>query len=145
MKYYKSDEIDILTEQTAYTLDNLLNLLGSVYILNQNNILISDMHTDNVIQSKESMTIIDTDLYRINRFFSQHSLERHNINALKYLFETLYIEALKKYHPEYNNEVTISTIKNMFNLYNNQSFDYLISTLSKYKFPIEYIIKKKVR
>ena len=83
MKYYKNEEIDILTTETIYTLDNLLRLLSSVNILNQNHILISDTHSENVILNKDAITVIDTDLYRLNRFFKQLPLEMHNLNALK--------------------------------------------------------------
>lgn len=144
MKYYKPEEIDILSETSEYTIENLLALLSSVSTLNQNHILISDTHSDNVILGKNEITVIDTDLYRLNRFFTQSSLEERNINALKYLFQTLYIEALKQYHPEYCSEITIEIIKNIFKLNTKASVENTINTLSQYKYPIDYI-RKKVR
>jgi len=142
MKYYKPEEIDILSEKAEYTKENLLALLSSVNILNQNHILISDTHSDNVILSKDQITVIDTDLYRLNRFFTQSSLEKHNINALKYLFESLYIEALKKYYPEYCSEITTAIIKNMFKLNDEESVENTLNVLTQYKYPIDYIRKR---
>ena len=54
---YKNEEIDILTEDTTYTINNLYNLLLTVRTLTENNILISDTHTENVILDREKITI----------------------------------------------------------------------------------------
>lgn len=144
MKYYKNEEIDILTTETSYTLNNLLRLLSSVKILNQNHILISDLHSENVILGKDTITVIDTDLYSINRFFKQLSLEMHNLNALKCLFESLYTEALEKYHPEYDNHMTQMIIKDIFKLYGTVAVEDTCRSLSQYKYPIDYL-KKRIR
>ena len=139
MKYYQSDEIDILTEKQSYTINNLYDLFLAVCILNKNNILISDTHSENVILSKEKITIIDADLYRINRFFQKLSLELHNLDALRSLFENLYIYALKKYHNEYYNETAVYRIKSLFQVYSTSQINGTLKTLSKYKYPIDYI------
>lgn len=144
MEYYPSEEIDILTEDTLYTLDNLFNLLSSVNILNQNHVFISDSHSENVILNKDGITIIDADLYRLNSFFKQLSLEMHNLNALKYLFESLYIDALKKYHPEYYNKLSVAIIKDTFKLYGTLAATDTYKMLSQYKYPIDYL-KKRIR
>ena len=144
MKYYESEEIDILTEESLYTINNLDNLLSSVNIINKNNIFISDTHLENVILNKEKITIIDADLYRRNRFFQQLSLELHNIDALRSLFENLYIHALKTYHHEYYNEITRLRIKSLFQLYGSSQVRNTLNTLSKYKYPIDYV-RSKVR
>ena len=144
MKYYENEEIDILTEESPYTINNLYSLLSSVNILNKNNILISDTHSENVILNKEKIIIIDADLYRINRFFQKSSLEFRNVDALRCLFESLYINALKKYHSEIYNELTIEIIKNLFQLYSSSQVRDTFGTLSIYKYPIDYI-RSKVR
>lgn len=144
MKYYKKEEIDILAEETPYTINNLYDLFLTVSTLNKNNILISDTHSENVILNKDKITIIDADLYRINRFFQKASLESHNLDALRCLFENLYIQALKKYHSEYYNKTTIYRIKSLFQLYNSLQVSETLKTLSTYKYPIDYV-KSKVR
>lgn len=144
MRYYENREIDILTEETHYTINNLSTLLSTVNILINNNILISDTHLENVILDKEKITIIDADLYRINRFFQKQSLEFHNLDSLRSLFESLYIYALKNYHSEIYNEFTLGKIKSLFKLCNQSQVHNTLNTLSQYKYPIDYV-RSKVR
>lgn len=142
MKYYTSEEIDILTTEMPYTLTNLANLLESVDTLNRNNIVIDDTHSNNAILGSTEITIIDVDLYHFNRFYNKFQLKVKNINALKYLFESLFIEAIIKYHPEYNTFTVLEVIKSIFNLYDTSSVENTYRRLEKYKYPIDYVRKR---
>lgn len=144
MKYYKPEEIDILTTPMAYTLNNLYNLLFSVDILNKNNILINDMHTGNMILGDKNITIIDTDLYTFNKFYTNGQLHFKNLCALSHLFEQIYLEALVEYHPDLKNKITIEIIKNLFKIQNKLSIDDTFMLLEQYDYPIDYI-KRRIR
>ena len=138
MEYYEPKDIDILTAPTEYTLDNLFNLYKAIQILIKNNILMSDTHTENIILGDKTITVIDTDLYTSNRFHKGLELELKNKIQLKGLFSELYKESIVENHPELETYFIIETIKNMFMLYNDQSYSRLVDTLSKYQYPIDY-------
>lgn len=139
MKYYLPEEIDILTEPIDYTLSNIFNILDSVNTLTQNNILICDMHTGNIIINNDGITIIDTDLYTFNKFYVESTLRFKNISALQYLFQEIYFEAMKKYHSEYYSHTTSELIKNLFRLYSPREQEETHKKLTKCKYPIDYI------
>jgi len=145
MKYYQDEDIDILTMPTEYTLDNLFGIQTSVDILTQNNIQIEDTHTGNIIMDNNNITIIDTDLYAFNRFHTKEQLQFKNIQKLEYLFREIYAEAIADYHSEYKDYKTMVLIRNMFKLYLQREINEIYSELSKYKYPIDYIKKKRKR
>lgn len=138
--WYESENIDILLEDSYYTLINLYAIFESMGILCNNNVWINDLHTDNVILGKKDMTIIDTDLYTINRFLDRDSLVSKNINAITNLFYNLYLEALKK-HPELYNERNIELIKGLFKNVSCEEIDKNSATLLRCKRPINYLRK----
>lgn len=102
MRYYEKEEVDILTMPTEYTIDNLLGIKSSVETLTQNNILISDTHSSNIIMNSNNITIIDTDLYTFNDYYPECVLEHKNIKSLEYLFKNIFYEAISKYNNEYD-------------------------------------------
>ena len=138
--WYEKEDIDILLEGSDYTLSNLYSMFLSLVTLCDNNVWISGLHTDNVILGKKDMTIVDTDLYTINRFFSKDSLVSKNINAITNLFYNLYLEALKK-HPELYNERNIELIKGLFKNVSCEEIDKNSATLLRCKRPINYLRK----
>ena len=142
MKYYQSENIDILTMPTDYTIDNLYKLYNSVIKLSKNNVFISDMHTVNIIMNKNGITIIDYDLYVLNGYFTGPLLEYKNIYSLRYLFKEIYKEALVEYHKEYNSEISRCLIDCAFEMWTKEELDKTCKKLTKYKYPIDYIIKK---
>jgi len=143
MRYYESENIDILTMPTEYTLDNLSGILKSVNTLTQNSIQIEDSHTENVIMDSNNITIIDTDLYTFNRFFTKEQLQFKNIQKLEYLFSELYVEAITDYHSEYKDYKGVLLIRELFKLYTQREIEKIYSELSKYKYPIDYIKRKR--
>ena len=141
MEYYKKEDIDILTMPMDYTIGNLCKLYNSVIKLSQNNIYISDMHTGNIIMNSNSIIIIDYDLYVLNGYFTGPLLEYKNIEALKYLFQEIYKDALIEFHKEYNTEANRSLIDGTFELWTKEGFNKTCKKLVRYKYPIDYIKK----
>lgn len=142
MQYYQKEDIDILTMPVDYTLDNLYTLYSSVNTLTQNNIFISDMHTGNIIINGNDITVIDADLYCFNHVFTMQKLQLKNLFSLKYLFEEIYVEAIKRYHSEIEGYRTNEVVRNIFLLYPSNSLEEVSKKLIKYKYPIEYIKTK---
>lgn len=141
MKYYLPEEVDILTMPVDYTLDNLYNLFISVSILTDNNIFVSDMHTGNAVIDYNNITVIDTDIYTFNQFFSVGRLEQKNLFALRYLFTEIYMESLIKFHSDLSSYINREQIGGIFSFYDNISLDKTYKKLSRYKYPIDYLIK----
>lgn len=141
MKYYKNEDIDILTMPTEYTLDNLYNLYTSVEKLTKNNIFISDMHTGNIILSSDKITVIDVDLYTINKYYNSRGLRTKNSLALEYLFREIFLEALNEYHIEYPRTAR-DTITELFTSYSGNIEEKVCKELSTSKYPIDYVRKK---
>ena len=141
MKFYESSDIDILTMPMYYTLNNLYNIYESVIKLTQNNIFITDMHTGNIVIGDKDITIIDVDIYEFAKYFSSVKLNEKNTSALRRLFEEIYLEALKAYHPEYQNFNNIEIIRSTFELYNQSALDRTFKRLVKYKYPIDCLKK----
>lgn len=144
MKYYKQEEIDILTMPILYTLNNLFNLLSSVDTLSKNNISICDLHTGNMILGDTNITIIDTDLYTFNKFYTMDKLEYKNIDSLAYLFQEIYLEALITYHPKLYTKESIEIIKNLFQIQNKFRCEKTFMLLEQYDYPIDYI-KRRIK
>lgn len=144
MKYYKKEEIDILTMPTEYTIDNISRIQHSIEQLTQNNIAIVDTHTGNIIMDSNNITIIDIDLYTFNRFYTSKKLETKNIEILEFLFREIFAEAILNYHSEYKVYKFTELIKDIFKLSTPTLTEETFKELARYKYPIDYI-KKKVR
>ena len=99
------------------------------------------MHTENIIMNENGIIIIDTDLYTFNKYFN---LGNKNLSALSSLYINLYLEALTKYHPEYNIFKIKKIIQGIFNTYNIKPETSLFEKINGYKYPIDYI-RSKVR
>lgn len=59
MKYYES--VDIMNLNKRYILINYLNILELFNVLSNRGIVLSDLHQDNLLFTKEGMVIIDCD------------------------------------------------------------------------------------
>ena len=79
MKYYDSEDIDVLTMPMSYILDNFYDLFESVTKLSDKNILIQDLHDGNVITNKNQIIVIDADMYDI--FSGCSSLKKEKIQV----------------------------------------------------------------
>ena len=58
MKYYYSEDIDILIMPTDYTLDNFARIERDVKKISEKNILVDDLHIENVILNRNEFIII---------------------------------------------------------------------------------------
>lgn len=144
MKYYEKEDIDILTTPSEYTLNNLYKILSSADKLSQNNILIEDSHSGNIIMTKNKIIIADVDLYSFSHFYKERELRRKNIQKIGYLFNEIYNEAVADYHEELKNFLVAELIRKLFTLVSPLQVEQVYRELSKYKYPIDYI-KKKTR
>ena len=136
MKYYKNEEIDIMTMPIEYTLDNLASMLKDIRIISEKNILVEDAHTDNVILNNDRIIIIDVDNYSLSQ---RCDILNKNIYSIYSLFQNIYVESMLKYY-EVTNEELIVTRK----LFYGKDIDYIYNELSNYKYPIEYVRKKSL-
>ena len=141
MKYYKPEEIDILTMPIDYTLNSLFDLYSSFNVLTEKNVFINDTHSGNVIINSDGITVIDTDLYTYNKGFSQNRLKTSNYSALRYLFVEIYIEALVKYHRELSSFNNKEAINELFNSIIYRDVNTIHKKLCRSKYPIDYISK----
>lgn len=141
MKYYEDGNVDILTMPVEYVLYNLYNIYESVVKLTENNIFISDMHTGNIVLGRDEITIIDVDIYTFNRFFSSVKLREKNTFALKYLFEAIFLEALRNYHSDEATFTACQRIGSIFEVYSPSALDRTCKKLIRYKYPIDYVRK----
>jgi hypothetical protein len=139
-KFYDEDNnFDILTNETLYTLNNLYNIFMSAVRLTENNIWMIDLHSNNVILNKDGMTVIDTELYTISDFISYNDLVTRNIRAVCFLFEQLYLDALKKYHSDINTPINRELIKDLFGGNTGEKLDNSCMKLERVKYPIDYL------
>ncbi len=139
MKYYPGKTIDILTMPTSYTLDNFSSIYNSILKLTDNGIVVSDLHSGNVITDENNITVIDADLYYKLCFIDKIKLQYKNISALIYLFKDLYFESLDEFHKDCDVNACVSTIRNLFEPMNALNIDKVYKKLTRYKYPIDYI------
>lgn len=143
MRYYETSGIDILSMPIEYTLRNLYDLYSSFMKLTENNIYASDVHTGNIILGLSDITILDVDIYTFNKVFSQTKLRHKNIGALRCLFQELFLEALKKFHPEIDDYSTRQAINTCFGPPTTLNIETIQTRLSRDKYPIDYITKQR--
>lgn len=143
MKYYPSADIDILAMPSEYTLNSLQNLYDSASILAANGIFTCDMHTGNVILGQNEIIVTDADKYFSVRTWDSTKLQAENVAALRYLFKSLFLSALKTYHPDIATLEVQKIIQGIFNLDNSLALERTCNKLSEYKYPIDYIKKKR--
>ena len=134
MKYYKKEIEDILTTETAYTLENLKQIIFSIKKITDEGILVKDLNSNNVILGKDIMTIIDFDMYKYSRI-AYEQLNKYNYQYVMFLFKCLYLDCLHNYH-----KTTLDSNKKINELFNdNNTFQDISKKLIKYKYPIDYV------
>ena len=138
MEYYPEENIDILTMPTEYTIESMNKIIQSIKILTDLQILISDLREKNVIKNSNGITIIDTDNYAFFPELSKKELLIENHEAVNRLYKELYIISLLS-HREYLQSGKYPIFE-LF--YHSNSFKEISKTLSKHKYPIDYITSK---
>ena len=144
MKYYENLEIDILTMPVEYTLNNLISIYNSIIKLTDNNILIDDLDSYNIIFNRDKIIIIDCDKYTFNDG-DNYTLKYNNIKCLEKLFVDLYFDSLFKYHKNEDSSDCIPKIYRLFRFRSydeNKRLDNTCKRLIKYKYPIDLIREK---
>lgn len=143
-KYYQSENVDILTMPTEYTLDNLCKLYNSFKKLSEHHIYTNDIHSGNVIINSKDIIVIDTDLYYKSSIETIDVILKENIYNLSDLFVDIYLSSLSKYNfPNKYDKVNItSKIQTLFTMNTISGTDSVIKKLIKYKYPIDYLKKK---
>ncbi len=136
MKYYQSEDIDILTMPIAYTLDNLSGIIQDTKVISEANILFRDLHSENIIFNNNGMTIIDVDNFDYSQIESPLEF---NIDLVYGLFRNIYIESLVK-----NHKGSLEAAIVIRNLINNKARNLVYDELKGYKYPIDYIKKKSL-
>lgn len=140
-KYYEKEDIDILTMPTDYTIDNLNSLYESFKKLSEHNICTNDISSSNVIINRDSITMIDIDLYYRNYFGIGKSTFSENLCNLEKIFKEVYILSLT-FYPLKERIKMIDKIDKLFFLDETIGIDYVAKKLTKYKYPIDYLRKR---
>lgn len=136
-RYYPDDSVNVLFEQKDYILDNFRELELLFEIFTENMICADDVKRDNTIMSKNSIIIIDPDLFYITET-SKDFLSELNKRKLLNLFENILIKSVIN-EPDYVKYKTF--IENKFDsieVTDKTDITYEISKkLKKIKKPIE--------
>lgn len=144
MDYYKDDNIDILDMPMEYTIENLRSIYKSLMTLADNNIWAQDLHSGNVILSKNDMTVIDVDSYV--KTFSNYGMRvrDRNIDALYFVFRDIYLDRLKDCYDDLYNVFFNEYLKELFPpAYEvTMDIDTVSKKLTKYKKPMDFVISK---
>lgn len=146
-KYYPSEDIDILTMPTDYTLNNLSLLYDSFKKLSEHNIYTNDTHSGNVILNSKEIVVIDTDLYYKGDFISKElelNILKENICNLNDLFVDIYLSSLSNYSfsGKYDRVDIAEKIQKLFTMNATSGIEPVVKKLAKHKYPIDYLKKK---
>lgn len=146
-RYYQSENIDILTMPTDYTLNNLCLLYNSFKKLSEHNIYTNDMHSNNVIVNRSNIIVIDVDLYYKGETIEEGfplDVFRENISNLNDLFLDIYFSSLNNhiFSSKYDKINMARKIQRLFTMTTTSSVEPIIKKLIKYKYPIDYLRKK---
>lgn len=145
MKFYEAADIDILVAPVSYTLTSLCGLYESITTLAEHMVMVSDLHTRNVILTSTGVIAVDTDDYYYSNSKSKEQIRMKNIMALKYLFEQLFLEALDEYHQSISSFPMRMAIQNTFKIHTQYGLQQTCAELSKFTTPIDYISNKSRR
>lgn len=139
MKYYGNDDINILTMPTEYTLDNLSDLHKLATILANKHIIMSDLHTKNVIMQRDRIILIDRD----NDYYCTDNCEMisyHNDYVVKDLLIDCYLKQLKSMYKD--NESLDYRYKAIISHLTSCTFDEFRKLMLPYNRPIDYVESK---
>lgn len=135
MKYYKPEDINILTMPIDYTLDNLFRIYKDLRMLSKAKIYAFDCDSHNVIMNSKNITIIDTDIYYFRKEDDKNKIYKDNYEILLNLFKSLYYEQIKLLGFSYKDiEDLLDYLFDEHKQLNNVE-----KKLTKYKYPIDYV------
>lgn len=149
-QYYSDVDINLWTERVDYVIDGFNGILNSASRLGENRILINDISLNNVILTSNGPVVIDVDDY-IKDLSSSSSLEI-TLENFRILKENVFSGLLLSHYMRYlidgrNNGQIIADerskvlgfIDQLVNSDNANDKDAFFRSLSKYKYPIDYL------
>jgi len=140
MKYYKSENINVLTMPCSYILDNFNYIYNSVIELSNKGVVVTDMSLNNIILNSSSITVIDADYYYFNRRCTYNRLLADNLEEVLLLFASLLYDSIKIFDiNQENSNMVYNSLNMLINSFSDISS--LSSELAGYKYPIDYIKK----
>lgn len=141
-EWVKLEYIDILELSIDYLLDNINGLIGLADLLSDNYIALSDMKAENVICNRNSIVLIDPDMYYfIDPQDSKSHLKNEN---RRYIFQIM--RSICQRLTEYKSNSISRNITELFesSIESPQSGLILLSKkLAGYKIPLEYALRKE--
>lgn len=143
-EWVKEEYVDMLEQSVDYLLDNLNELLRLADFLSMNGIAMNDMKLENLICNRNSIVLIDPDMYYFINPQDKDSKSLLMLQNRKRIFQTL--RSVCKRLTEYRgNDISIN-IDELFEGSIEQP-KYGIALLSKklsgYKMPIDYVTKTR--
>lgn len=138
MTKYEPTEIDFTQVDINYLINNYQSIKRDFIQLANKNIIVRDLHSNNVIVTQDKIIIIDVDNYTKDPFGPKSLGESINISGLNSLFIKLLVESYFKFH--YDDENCIRK-RNYLNE-NFRQFPNMIEELKGYSTFDEYLNNK---
>lgn len=147
-KFYSSEDVDIFLKPTDYLLDSFNSLHKSMVELGKNNIFVFDLNRANTIVNDNGIFVIDVDLYqRMMNNLPKNVISKNLFKLKCSVFYELMQSNFLNYHSDELKVLSGEDISRiLYDLLNLNDFDdskTFNKTLSKFKYPIDYIRSKK--
>lgn len=147
-KYYLSENVDMFLKPSDYLLDSFNSLYKSMSELGKNNIFVFDLNRANTIVNNDGIFVIDVDLYQRMSYNLPKNIISKNLFKMKCsIFYELLQSNFLNHHGNELKDLSGEDISRMiYDLLNLNDFDdskTFNKTLSKYKYPIDYIRRRK--
>jgi len=147
-KYYPREDFDIFLQPSEYLLESFNSLYRAMIQLGMNGISVFDLNRRNVIVNREGIYVIDADLYQKLGNSLTWKIALKNLYRMKdSIFYDLMISNFFKYHKNISSEYANEFIKIIYDLLNMDDYEnssVFNDTLSKYRYPIDYIKSKRL-
>lgn len=95
MKYYEEMVDNVLNMPTSYILDNFSLIYDAIMKLTDDCVRVVDLHSQNIINTKNGMIVIDYDKYFFDDSSSKEVLSYINKSALIYAFSGIFKKSLR--------------------------------------------------
>lgn len=147
-RYYPAKEVDIFLKPSDYLLDSFNSLYKSMKELGKNNIFVFDLNRANTIVNDNGIFVIDVDLYqRMLNNLPKNVISKNLFKLKCSVFYELMQSNFLNYHSDELKVLSGEDISRiLYDLLNLNDFDdskTFNKTLSKFKYPIDYIRSKK--
>ena len=136
MKLYQSIDKDILTDK-EYLVESVNNIYDSISCLTRNNILVSDLHRNNLILTSDGIIMLDCDDFTKSKLDETSQL---NNFRFKSLLTSLLFDCLVKKHNPKNLDMGIKLVQRLVEE-DRFGLDHFNKTMNLYQKPIDYFNK----